>query len=128
MKKKMVLVSIIGVLAVSGLILASCDNGNTSDDNNNTGKTTGSITIKNNSNNFSITYVDVYDIDTNETIFYDDDTEIARGKTATFNNIDPGNKLKLYIENNAGDFYESTQFVLRAGETKNFTYDGLSLR
>jgi hypothetical protein len=132
MKKKLVLAGIISVLAVFGLILASCDNGNTSNNANGT-PTTGSITIKNNSNTFSITYVDVYDVDTDTTIFYTN-TAIAKGVTATFNNIDPGNKLRVFIVDSKWDEYYgmysehlSNQFALRAGETKVFVYDGDSL-
>jgi hypothetical protein len=127
MKKKVCLTGIFSIILIFGmLVVVGCDNGTTDNGNGAGGNDYGAITIINNSNQYNITYVEVYDVSTDETVFYEFVT-IARGSRKTFDQIDPGDRLKVYIEDSGEDYMESLQFSLRAGGSKTLTYDGLSL-
>jgi hypothetical protein len=127
MKKKVFLTGIFSIILIFGmLVVVGCDNGTTDNGDGASGNDYGAITIINNSNQYNITYVEVYDVSTDETVFYEFVT-ITKGSRKTFNQIEPGDKLKVYIEDSGEDSMESLQFSLRAGGSKTLTYDGLSL-
>jgi uncharacterized lipoprotein NlpE involved in copper resistance len=124
MKHKTLLTGILGIMLVFGMVLIGCDNGSTDDGG---GSEYGSITIKNNSNTYKITYFEVTDVDSNLATYFEN-VSIEKGGSKSFGGIEPGDKLRVYIEDDDGYYYNSPQFSLKAGGSKTFTYDGLSLK
>jgi hypothetical protein len=122
-----------GLLLVLGLVFTGCQNpsgggnGGGSNPNDAPPVTTGSVTIKNNSNTFRIGFVDIYDVVTDQSVKIDDEG-VDKGKSKTYSGIEPNDKLKVYIEDGTSDSYSSVQFSLKAGDTKTFTYDGFGLK
>jgi hypothetical protein len=135
MKRKVFLTGVISMLLVLGLTIIGCDTGtnggdtgtNRSDDSGDQTKvsTTGSVTVKNNSYTYRIDVVDIFDVDTDQSLKIDNDG-IDKGKSKTYD-IEPGNKLQVYIGDEKGFYYLSVQFSLKAGDSKTFTYDGEDL-
>ncbi|MDR1047962.1 MAG: hypothetical protein LBL64_09310 [Treponema sp.] len=130
MKKQSFWTGIFSILLIFGMFLAGCDTGtggggssggDSSDDEKKT-PTTGSITVKNNSSTYKIAKVDIFDVVTDQSIKIDSDG-IDKDKSKTYD-TEPNDKLQVWVEDDQGKTYKSTQFALKAGDSKTFAYDG----